>query len=81
MGNANPSTRARQEYIWEPSQVVLPFPNAQYHITSESDWASLFPTNDSRIPSLTNPDEESMLQMHHQLHCLNTFESPIWECT
>lgn len=60
-----------KEYIWEKSQVVLPFSNAQYHITSDSDWASLFPTNGGRIPSLTNPDEEVMLSMHHQLHCLN----------
>jgi len=69
--NANSNTRARHEYLWEASQVVLPFSNGQYHITSDSDWASLFPSNDGRIPSPTNPDEEVMVSMHHQLHCLN----------
>ena len=57
--------------MWESSQVVLPFSNDHYHITSDSDWASLFPANDGRIPSPSNPDEEVMLSMHHQLHCLN----------
>ena len=64
-------SRAHKEYIWESSQVSHPFSNDRYHITSDSDWASLFPTNNGRIPSPINPDEEVMLSMHHQLHCLN----------
>ena len=64
-------SRAHKEYIWESSQISHPFSNDQYHITSDSDWASLFPTNNGRIPSPINPDEEVMLSMHHQLHCLN----------
>ena len=37
----------------------------------DSDWASLFPANNGRFPSPSNPDEEVMLSVHHQLHCLN----------
>jgi len=69
--NPKAFSRAHKEYIWESSQVVLPFSNDQYHITSDSDWASLFPTDGGRIPSPSNPDKEVMLSMHHQLHCLN----------
>lgn len=69
--NTRANSRAHKEYLWESSQISHPFSNDQYHITSDSDWALLFPTNDGRIPSPTNPDEEVMLSMHHQLHCLN----------
>jgi hypothetical protein len=69
--NARANSRAHKEYLWESSQISHAFSNDQYHITSDSDWALLFPTNDGRIPSPINPDEEVMLSMHHQLHCLN----------
>jgi len=69
--NSKANSRAHKEYIWESSQISYPFSNDRYHITSDSDWASLFPTNNGRIPSPINPDEEVMLSMHHQLHCLN----------
>jgi len=68
---AKANSRAHKEYIWESSQISHPFSNDQYHITSDSDWALLLPTNNGRIPSPINPDEEVMLSMHHQLHCLN----------
>ena len=64
-------SRAHKEYIWESSQISHIFSNDRYHVTSDSDWASLFPTNNGRIPSPINPDEEVMLSMHHQLLCLN----------
>jgi len=69
--NAEANSRALKEYMWEKSQVVHTFSNSECHITSDSEWASLFPTNGGRIPSPSNPDEEVMLSMHHQLHCLD----------
>ncbi|KAF8983074.1 hypothetical protein BDQ17DRAFT_1502501 [Cyathus striatus] len=56
---------------WKLENSVLDFGNEGPNITSDSEWDILFPANRGVVHLMTNTEDEYVVSMYQQLHCLD----------
>ncbi|KIJ30117.1 hypothetical protein M422DRAFT_268370 [Sphaerobolus stellatus SS14] len=56
---------------WNTQEVALSFQNDVSPITSDEDWAALFPPNQGKVRLDAFPRQEFIIGMYQQLHCLD----------